>query len=114
MAKKLVIEGPNGESLSHVPSIKAVKPCGSCILVEMLNPDEALGTKLYVKDDADCGAPQAYIVALGPKLETDLVKVGDRVLLQGTYVPVMNYDGHHRKRGVVEIHNIKAILEENK
>jgi len=40
------------------------------------------------------------------------IKIGDRVMLQGTYVPVLNYDNHPRKRGLVEIHNIKAVLEE--
>lgn len=99
---------------SQVPKLKAVKPFGSTILVEMLNADEALGTKIYVNKDAQVGAPQAYVLALGPKLASEDVglKVGDRVMLQGSYVPIPNFDGNKRQRGVVELHNVKAVLVE--
>lgn len=90
-----------------------VKPANSSVLIERLNPQEALGTKLTLGDKSDYGAPQAYILAFGPNLPKECeLKVGDRVILQGSYVPMPNYDGHYRERGVVEIHNIKAILVE--
>jgi len=104
----------DGSPARTVPGIKAVHPFGSSILIEHLKADERMGTNLYVSDDADVdGAPQAYIVELGPKLEEDCgLKVGDRVFVQGTFIPVINTDGTDRERGIVEIHNIKGIIEE--
>lgn len=98
------------------PRVKGIRPTGSTILVEMLNADEALGTSLYVKEDSNVGAPQGYVLALGPNLKSEEIhiKEGDRVLLQGTFVPVPNYDGSKRKKGIVEVHNIKAVFDEEK
>ncbi len=87
------------------PTIKQVRPMGSSVLVEMLNPDEALGTTLFVREDAKTGQPpQGYVLALGPSLKSDDcgIKPGDRVLLQGTFVPVPEFDSSSRKRGIVE------------
>lgn len=111
MKQKMIL--PEGAAVT-TPTVKSVRPFGSSILVEMLNADEALGTKLYVKETTDVGAPQGYVLGIGPKLSADDigVKIGDRVLLQGTYVPVPNFDGHKRARGIVEVHNIKAVLSE--
>ena len=98
-----------------VPKLKGIKPFGSTILVEMLTAKEALGTKFYVGKDAEtAGALQAYILAFGPKLNADDagLKVGDRVMLQGKYVPVPKYDNSHRLKGIVELHEVKAVLEE--
>lgn len=99
---------------SRVPKLKSVTPAGSSILVEMLNADEALGTTLYVKNDSNVGAPQGYILAFGPSVKPEELhlKVGDRVLLQGTFVPVPNFDDNKRQRGLVEVHNVKAVFEE--
>jgi len=112
---KLVLPSPILGSRC-APKLKGVTPAGSSILVEMLNADEALGTTLYVKNDSNVGAPQGYILAFGPSLKQDEIhlKVGDRVLLQGTFVPVPNFDESKRQRGLVEIHNIKAVFEEVK
>jgi co-chaperonin GroES (HSP10) len=109
---RFVVEKPK----QLVPKLKNVKPFGSTILVEMLNGDEVLSTKLYVNKDVSVGAPQAYVLALGPKLNADEVgiKVGDRVMLQGSYVPVPKFDDSSRQRGIVELHGVKAILEEEK
>lgn len=97
------------------PKIKEVKPFGSSILVEMLNADEALSTKIILKKDSNVGAPQGYVLALGPSLPPDVpLNIGDRVLLQGTFVPVPSFDDNERMRGVVELHNIKAIFVEDK
>lgn len=114
MASKKKLVGLGGETLkSNTPKIKAVKPFGSTILVEMLNAEEALGTSLALAKGTAVGAPQAYVLAFGPSVNPECgVKVGDRVMLQGTYVPVPNYDHSERQKGVVELHNIKAIFEE--
>lgn len=97
--------------------IKGVTPFGSSILVEMLSAGEQLGTNLAIvgkdgKPVATHGAPQGIVVAFGSKLDTkDLgLNLGDRVLLQGNYVPVPKFDDNHRDRGIVELHNIKAIF----
>jgi co-chaperonin GroES (HSP10) len=114
MAKKLV-SATGGELKSNTPKIKKVHPFGSTILVEMLTSQEALGTKMSVPDTASVGAPQAYILELGPRVDPTVgVKVGDRVMLQGSYVPVANFDNSHRHKGIVEVHNIKAVIEEEK
>lgn len=97
------------------PKIVGVKPTGSQVLIELLTAQEALGTNMIVGDQAEVGSPQAYVLAFGPGLsEVDTaVKVGDRVLLQGSYVPVPKFDQSPRRRGLVELHGIKAILEES-
>lgn len=117
--KKSAIFTPDGVVARRVPAIKGVRPAGSSLLVEMLNSDEILNTDFYVGDADIGGPPQAYIVAVGPGLKDKIdngeniwLNVGDRVLLQGTFVPVPNWDNHHRERGLVEFHNIKAIIEE--
>jgi hypothetical protein len=103
-----------GNVLSNVPSIKNIVPTGRGVLVEMLTAQEALGTSLVVQDDVQFGAPQAYILQMGPHVEgKDFgMKVGDRVLLQGTFVPLPEYDDSHRPKGIVQPENIKAIIEE--
>ena len=97
-----------------LPKIVNVKPTGSQIMVELLTAQEALGTNMHVTDQAEVGSPQAYITAFGPGLKVEEVglKIGDRVLLQGTFVPVPKYDNNPRRRGLLEIHNVKAVLEE--
>lgn len=98
------------------PGIKDVKILGSSVLVEMLTAKEALGTEFEVPDGSAAGAPQGYVLKVGPKLDADAgIKVGDRVLLQGTFVPLAEVAGlgaSHRQKGIVEPHNIKAILVE--
>lgn len=102
-------------SKSSAPKVVAVSPVGSQILVEMLSSQEILGTTLSIKENADVGAPQGYIKALGPNVDLKVwnFKVGDRVLLQGSYVPVRKLsEDQKRSLGLVEPHGIKAILVE--
>ncbi len=103
-------------AIQKVPDIRSIHPFGSSILIENLKPDEVLGTSLYVQDDAETeGAPQAYVVELGPNLTEDCgLKVGDRVVVQGSFIPVINTESNGRERGILEIHNIKGIIEEAK
>lgn len=114
MAKGRILDGLGQEQPRTAPQVKDVKPFGSSILVEMLTSEEALSTKIFLKEGTDVGAPQGYVLSMGERLKPEELglKVGDRVLLQGTFVPVMNYEGGHRQRGIVEIHNIKALLIE--
>ena len=98
-----------------VPKICGIKPTGSQVLIELLTSQEVLGTSMVVGDAADVGSPQAYILDFGPGLKEDVgLKVGDRVLLQGSYVPVPKFDDSARRRGLVELHGIKAVLYEAK
>jgi len=62
---------PSGEqAVVKVPAVQAVHPTGSRVLVEVLKPDEVLNTNLYVAEDAEMdGAPQAYIIELGPTVD---------------------------------------------
>jgi len=105
---------PDGNTLSSTKAVKAIHPFGSTILIENLKPDEVLNTKLYVSEDTETeGAPQAYIVELGPKLSEECgLNKGDRVVIQGSYIPVANTSGNGRTRGIIELHNIKAVVEE--
>jgi hypothetical protein len=74
------------------PKIKSVEPTGSQILVELLTSQELLGTSMIVNDNtaANAGAPQGYVLKFGPTLAADNwgIKIGSRVLLQGSFVPV--------------------------
>lgn len=113
------IVGPNGEAVSRVPSISGVRPCGTQVLVELLTAQEALGTILQIDSSASVnGAPQGYIVALGPKVAEDLgFKAGDRVTLHGNYTPVPEVQKVSRRNGhrpwiLVEPHQIKAVFVE--
>lgn len=99
--------------MKNTSKIVGVRPTHSLILVEHLTAADVNQSQLIVNDNADYGAPQAYILALGPSVTDGAgLKVGDRVLLQGNYVPVPNFDRSRRERGLVEMHNIKAVLEE--
>lgn len=124
MSQKKIVVPENSEVIlvpqsaeTSVPKVKEVHPFGSSILVENLNPDEMLGTKLYVKTDAKLEiAPQAYIVEFGPELAgKTALQVGDRITVQGNFVPVVNPNvGATRKWGIIELHNVKAVLVEEK
>lgn len=91
------------------------KAVTSKIIVEHISAKELLNTKLIVQDDIESeGPPQAIILDMGPGLDPANVgfKVGDRVVLSGKYVPLPEIDGAKRFRGVVEMHDIKAVLIE--
>ena len=117
MAKANIIgtDGAQLETGACVPKVSGVRPFGGTVLIEILNPDEVLGTKLYINKEAKVGsAPQAYVLALGTNLNSDCgLKVGDRIMVQGSFVPVDNVSDGKRAWGIIEIHNIKAILDES-
>jgi hypothetical protein len=112
------ILGVDGEVVTRVPGVVGVKPCGSQVLVELLTAQEALGTVLHVDSAASVnGAPQGYIVELGPSTPELGFKKGDRVTLHGNYTPVP--EGQKLKRGnthrpwiLIDPHQIKAVFIE--
>lgn len=111
-----------GEPITvQVPALTGVEPTGSQVLVEMLTPQEILGTNLVVGDSAkDIGAPQAYVKALGPRVATDNksekpwgFSEGNRVVLSGNFTPLPEIPGFSdRMLALVEPHAIKAVLVE--
>jgi len=113
------IVGPDGEAVVKVPTISSVRPCGTQVLVELLTAQEALGTILQIDSSASVsGAPQGYVMAVGPKVADDLgFKVGDRVTLHGNYTPVPEGQKFKRKNShrpwiLIEPHQIKAVFVE--
>lgn len=102
--------------MNKVGTITGVKATGSLILVEMLTADEVTGTHLLISKKTDYGTPQGYILDIGPAVDSEKLgfKVGDRVLVQGNYVPVPEMPNHTRKMGIVDIYNIKAVLNEER
>ena len=109
-----IVDCTGNKIVKNLPKVVDAEPFGSMVLVEHLTAQEILGTSLEVGDSTQVGSPQSYVLKLGPKVpEYAGIKAGDRVLLQGTYVPVPDYGESERERGLVEMHNIKAILIEN-
>ena len=103
-----------------LPKVKGVRPFGSKILVEVLRDDEIMGTSLYVGAGAGTGAqdgaPQAVIIKLGSGVPADAgLSEGQRIYWtgKGTMVSDPTADPG-RTRALLEIHNIIAILEEDK
>lgn len=92
--------------------VKSVKTVGHYILVEHIDAQTALNTKIIVNKDSK-SPPQAYIRGVGPNVELDKwgFAIGDRVLLQGNYVPVPDsLEFKDKNMGIVEAHNIKCVI----
>lgn len=107
---------PNGEkNVQPLPKVKSVRPFGSKILVEVLNGDEILGTNLHIGKTELNGAPQAYIIDIGPGLKEDSgLKPGQRIYWTGKGTEVKDPNtASHRIRALLEVSNILAIIEES-
>lgn len=92
-------------------SVTKCTPCGYQILLELLTAQEMLNTKLILNENKTMREFQAVVLAVGPMLKEDYgFKVGDRVLLSGTGVPVPNYDNSERDKILMEPQSIKAVL----
>lgn len=110
-----VIISPSGEELSSkVPPVKAVHPFGSKILVEVLEAKETMQTNLHLPESStDSGAPQAYIVELGPSVDESLnLRAGQRVFWTGKGTHVNDPRSSGRTRAFLEVHNIIGVIEE--
>lgn len=94
--------------------IVGARASGTQVLVEMLTDQESIGTKLTVGKSTGV-PPQAFILDIGPaNAQTNWgFEVGDRVLLQGNYVPVPSFGDNERDLGMVEPTAIKCILMED-
>lgn len=111
---KLKLTDVTGQVISSVPSVKGVKPVGAQILVEFLSAQEALGTKLHVSEETKVGAPQGYVLALGPQIDEKWgISVGDRVICSGNFTPCPEVK-NDRMLGLVEPHVVKGVLIEDK
>jgi co-chaperonin GroES (HSP10) len=89
------------------------KPAGSYIVVELLEDKEVLGTGLTLSGNTKLEAPQAYVLGMGPSLDTSRfgVGVGDRVIISGGFVPLPRREGQ-RQAGVIDVNSVKAVLVE--
>lgn len=96
-------------------SVVGVKATGTGILVEMLTAQELAGSPILLGHNAKVETPQAYILDIGPALKQEEwgVKVGDRVVVQGKYVPVPQYRDTGREIGIVQAHDVKCVVEES-
>lgn len=113
MAKKdAKIVLPDGCETSDLQAVKGCRPCGSQVLLELLTVQEMMGTELFVKNTKTHTEYQAIILSLGPNLDPEVYgfKVGDRVLLSGTGVPVPNYDNSEREKILMEPYCVKGVL----
>lgn len=109
-----IIDPSGNEITIAAPKVKGATPVGSQVLVEILSSKEILGTDLHI-GDVKIGAPQAYILAFGPKTNTEDwgFEVGNRVVLSGNFTPLPEIkNASKRITAVVEPHTIKAVLVE--
>ncbi len=94
----------------EIGKVKGAKATGSFILVEMLTEGEASGSKLVTSEKQ---SNQGYVLDIGPALDGKWgIKVGDRVLMQGTFTPVPKANLEDRDLSICDAHCIKCILSE--
>ena len=99
---------------SFIRKIADVKPCGSKILVELLSPQEILGTKFDVGAKVEVGMPQAMVLGHGPSVDPTAwgFKVGDRVLLHGSGPIIPEYGDGDRQKALIEPHSVQGVIVE--
>lgn len=72
--------------MAKVPEVTDLEAAGNFVLIELINSEELITTKLDLgtggADGLVDGAPQAYVLKLGPKVEGDWgFNVGDRICI---------------------------------
>ena len=105
MSKKSKVE-------NELKEVKSVLPVGNQVLVERIFESELLEfeTELLVSTN-DKPSNQGFVLAIGPTVDDKVnIKVGDRVLLQGSFVPVPKYGTGTREQNLVYPDMIKAVL----
>lgn len=111
-----IVSSTGEELIIHVPSITAVHPTASRVLIEIIELRELIKTELHLPEGmtADDGAPQAYIIELGPNVPKDsCYTVGQRIYWEGKGTPVQDPRcKKNRIRALLEFSNIKAIIDE--
>jgi len=93
-----------------------VIPHQTGVLFELLDPRETATHNLIVPDNQkeNKEPPQAIILKLGASIDetTTEFKVGARVILVGNYIPLPQFAGASRKRGICDFINLKCVLVE--
>ena len=110
-----ILNADGSEAVVKLPKVAGVHPFGSKILIECLGTKEIMGTDLVLNEDVQTGdAPQAYIVELGPNVPEDAgLSVGQRIYWEGKGMGIEDpRTANNRVRAILEIHNIRAIIEE--
>lgn len=102
---------------NKVPKVVDVEPIGSKVLIEHIPESAMVDTTLILDDDSmkGSGPPQAYIKKVGNKFDADDwgFNVGSRVVLTGSYTPIMDVQGEDdRHLGIIEPSMVKAVLKE--
>lgn len=110
--KEHILGGPK-----NTGKVYGVKATGNMVLVEILTPQDATETIFTITENTTM-APQGYIVDIGPMIKQDEwgFKVGDRVVIQGKYVPIPSYKyrgSNQRELGIVQTYDIKCVLQED-
>ena len=112
----MTIVDPTGQEITAkaAPAVIDVKAAGSQIIVEHLTSQEILGTNLIVEDEMAGTPHQAYIVDIGPAVDTKNwgFEVGSRVVLQGKFVPIPMMSESGRLMGSTDPSSVKVILVE--
>lgn len=95
-----------------VRNVVSITPVGNQVLVERLNESELINSSLLISTNSS-PSNQGYVLAIGPMVSKECnIKVGDRVFLQGSYVPLPNFDNSNREKNLLYPDMIKAILNE--
>lgn len=102
------------------PKVKAIKPLGQLVLVELLTKEETTHTNLQlVQTKASIDTTnEAYVIELGELVPKEYgLKQGQRVFISGGIVFCPDHGNYRysddgRKRGTVEYMCIKGVAEE--
>lgn len=95
-----------------VKNVVSITPVGNQVLVERLNESELINSSLLISTNSS-PSNQGYVLALGPMVSKEYnIQVGDRVFLQGSYVPLPNFDDSNREKNLLYPDMIKAVLNE--
>ena len=98
-----------------VPKIIGCRPVGSQVLVEHLTDNEMLGTTMILPGGKTSGheVQQSIVLDYGPSFDPKTwgYDKGDRVMVVGSYNPVPKIsDDQVREMGIIEPHNVRAVL----
>ena len=102
-------------STVKVRKLRGAKPTGTFILVEKLTEAECADSPLFIPNgDKSDKSNQAYVVEVGPSVEVEKygIRAGDRVLLQGSFVPLPTAGPNGRELAIVNPYDVKAVLLE--
>lgn len=105
------------ENTNNMKEVESVKAIGTGILVELLTPDEAFGSSLYIPNNTKMPAIQGTIIDVGPALNRQEwgIELGDRVVLWGEFVevpkPKTANQNTNKRWGIFPPHAIKAVLK---